>query len=370
MSKKTNKKTSNVKQFFTDLINKKSSNSTLKNLFTVPVRDKGKNVPHWRVDTPNTLYQADLLFMPNDDGNKYILNVVDVYDSKVDNRPLKTKTPADIKKALISIFEGKILKKPEMIVFDSGTEFKNALIKEYLKANNIISKYAQTARHRTVAMAEAANKKIGSALHKRMTAQELITGTDSKEWVEDLPILTKVLNTKAHARFPKTKPTDDVVCQDKGCDLLEVGTKVRTQLNHPVSATENQKRLTGNFRSSDIRWSTNPHIITNILLLPNQPPMYELDDNETTLYTKNQLQLMGETEKLPLPKHVVKNKQEIYKVEKILDKRKIGGIIKYLVKWVGYENKKDQTWESRIKLLEDVPDIVKMYEKENKKDKK
>eukprot|EP01132_Coremiostelium_polycephalum_P009074 gene9074-11114_t len=55
--------------------------------------------------------------------------------------------------------------------------------------------------------------------------------------------------------------------------------------------------------------------------------------------------------------------EEGTKVEKILDKKKIKGVIHYLVKWVGYNDEEDNTWEPRSTLLEDVPDIVNEYEK-------
>lgn len=49
-------------------------------------------------------------------------------------------------------------------------------------------------------------------------------------------------------------------------------------------------------------------------------------------------------------------------VEKILSKRKVKGVPHYLVKWVGYEQVKDRTWEPCERLAVDVPSIVDAYE--------
>lgn len=38
-------------------------------------------------------------------------------------------------------------------------------------------------------------------------------------------------------------------------------------------------------------------------------------------------------------------KEQEYIVEKVINKRIRNGKVEYLIKWEGYENEKDQTWE-------------------------
>ena len=52
----------------------------------------------------------------------------------------------------------------------------------------------------------------------------------------------------------------------------------------------NNKRLGGKFRAGDIRWTKDVYEIKDILLRPNQPPMYTVDNGKTTEYTRQQLQ--------------------------------------------------------------------------------
>jgi hypothetical protein len=58
--------------------------------------------------------------------------------------------------------------------------------------------------------------------------------------------------------------------------------------------------------------------------------------------------------------------EEVYTVERILDKRKtLTGTLEYLIKWDGYEND-ESTWES-IHKLRNVMDLVQDYENELKR---
>ena len=56
-------------------------------------------------------------------------------------------------------------------------------------------------------------------------------------------------------------------------------------------------------------------------------------------------------------------KPEMFDVEKILDKRNMRGVLHYLVKWKGYDELKDRTWEPSKKLAIDVPGLVEDFEK-------
>lgn len=350
-------------KFYDKLISgKKKSNKTLEQLYVKPKKDKGVNVPHFQVSGPNITQQADLLFLPNDDGNKYLLNVVDIYNGKTDAEPLKTKDAATVKKAFDNIYSRKLLKMPKRIEVDAGNEFKGP-VKQYFNTNKVNVKVAMPGRHRQLAMVERKNQTIGTAIHKRQTAQELITGVQSKEWIEDLPHIIKAINRKAK---PRIKNASDLpVCAGDACNLLNVGDKVRIQLDNPISATEDEKRLHGRFRSSDIRWSIKIYKINHVALKPNFPPMYMVEGINNASFTKNQLQIVPGKEKLPNPKKYIRGNPDTYKVHKIHAKKKFKNIWKYQVEWYGFPDKKDFTWQKKSELETDVPELVAEYEKKN-----
>ncbi len=137
------------------------------------------------------MQQADLLFMPHD--NKYALVVVDIHSRRCDAEPITIKSSEYIVRAFEKIYKRKILKKPIMITFDNGKEFKGET-KDYFKDQDIKIKYAETNRHRQVALVEAKNKMIGSTLHKLMALLELKTDKESRKWVEHLPGLITEIN--------------------------------------------------------------------------------------------------------------------------------------------------------------------------------
>jgi hypothetical protein len=67
-----------------------------------------------------------------------------------------------------------------------------------------------------------------------------------------------------------------------------VGTRVRIILDHPEEIAT-KKRLSGKFRAGDIRWSRDIYKITAVLLRPDFPPMYNVDDGTKIQRTKQQL---------------------------------------------------------------------------------
>eukprot|EP00035_Acanthoeca_spectabilis_P017550 m.368825 g.368825 ORF g.368825 m.368825 type:complete len:200 (+) comp16670_c0_seq3:216-815(+) len=157
------------------------------NLTKVPLKDKGVNATKFNVHTKNSVHQADLLFLPNDNGYRYALVVVDVVTRSMDAQQLKTKTPTEVVKAFKAIYKRKYLSFPKNFLHvDPGTEFKGAT-KDYFQSKGCIVRVGRAGRHQQQAYVEKANSYIGKAIMKRQTAQELATCETSREWVADLP---------------------------------------------------------------------------------------------------------------------------------------------------------------------------------------
>ena len=273
-------------------------------LLTKPRRDK-KNLTHY----PTTQYekdfihQIDILFMPYDEHNKerYALVCIDMSSRLIDAEPLKNKDSPSVVSGLKQIYKRKILKQPNQIDTDAGSEFKGAF-HTYLMSNNIKHKVALPNRHSQVALAENANKRIAKPLFKRMLEEEILTGESSISWKDDLYDIVKEINKKTIIRNKKKKKSANVnefMCNGDACNLLDIGAKVRHILDYPINFI-NKKRTGSLFRETDIRWSPDVHIITNILIKSNQPPLYVIDNNENVAYTKNHLQLIDANEKMPM----------------------------------------------------------------------
>ena len=338
--------------------NKKLSDQKLFNMFQVPSKDKGKNMPHFSEIAPNLIQQADILFLPDDNGYKYALVVVDNGSRFTDAEPLKNKDNASVINAFKKIYNRGILKMPRRIEVDSGTEFKGT-VENYFNDNDVNVRYAQPGRHRQQALVERKNQSIGGSLFKRMYAQEMLTGEVDTQWVEDLPTMIKALNKKAaNRRIPK--PPEEPVCKGDSCNLLQEGMKVRVALDEPREYLS-QKKLHGRFRATDIRWDPKVREIEELKLIPGRPPMYKIEGKEHVNYTKNQLQVVPEKEEAP-PSKVIRGNPNTYVIEKILDAKKVKGNIYYKIKWLGFNDPKYDSWEPRSTIIKSAPELVKEYE--------
>lgn len=344
-----------IKDFYNSIKKNSKENSELNQLYKKPIPETGIYMPVAQVFAKNIYHQGDVLYMPEDKGFKYMLVCVDMFDSSLDAEPIKAVNDTNVINAFKEIFKRKYLKFPIFITFDKGNEFKGNKITEYFKNNGTNIKYALTGRSRQLANVERANQKIATILFKRMTSQELLTGETSKQWVDDLKPLIKILNEPKNKKTPlKTEINDEPIVDEYNGKLLRIGQNVRLLLDYPINTTNNA-RLNGKFRSSDIRWSPKIYKITEVILKPSYPPMYLTNSGDNVARTKNQLSIVRRNEKEP-QKELIRGESEFYIVSKILDKKVENKKTLYLTKWKGFD---EPTWEpseifSRTKDLREL----------------
>jgi len=347
-------------KFFKTFIKDKVKPSTVKNLMTPPKKEKRKEMPHLRSFTPNMTHQVDILYLPNDKGYKYALVVVDVNTKMADAEPLKTHSSEEVVKAIDKIYNRKILKKPSMFInVDNGSEFKGSFTK-WAKKNKIAIRTGMTNRHRQQALVEYINLVIGRAIFIRMNAEELQNKKETVGWTKYLSNIINIYNQHVIDTYePLTTSKIFKNSMPSTTDkLLEIGTLVRTIKNYPDNLYK--KRQDSKFRTGDIRYNVEPKPITNIIIEPNQPVMYQINNNNKVAYTIQQLQIV-EPETLQMEQNYMDDVR--YIVEKIINKRKKGGTYEYLLKFEGFNDTYNE-W----KKLKDIKDeglikFVEEYEK-------
>lgn len=329
-----------IRDFYSDIKKNGKANTELNQLYKKPVPENKIYMPTSQVFENDIYYQSDVLYMPDDDGFKFILVCIDMYDGTVDAEQMKEVNPINVLKAFKEIFKRKYLNFPIFITFDKGTEFKGDDIINYFKKNGTNIKYALTGRSRQLANVERANQKIGTILFKRMTSQELITGEVDKHWVSDLKPLIEVLNE--HKKKPLKKEINSLPIVDGySGNLFKIGQKVRLLLDKPINPVNNS-RLHGTFRSTDIRWTNKVYEITEVLLKPGYPPGYLTTANDNVFRTKNQLSKVRRNEVEPDAKFI-RGTPEHYIITKILNKKVENRKTYYLSKWKGFKET-DATW--------------------------
>ena len=325
-----------------------------KSLLQVPPKEKRRDIPRFKVYVRDSVHQADLLFLPNDKGYNYLLVVIDGASRSLDAEPLKTKTQSEVLSAFKKIYKRKYLNIPkDMLHVDAGREFQGK-VKKYFENRNVIVRVAKPGRHRQQCLVEWLNGVIGDIVNRYMLIQESQTGNKSTSWVKIIKKVISELNKKYFRKIDKSKISKSPNYGNDTQDLLEVGTKIRIKLDKPQDYLTG-KRLHGKFRKGDIRWEPKIRKIRQIIMRPEQPPMYLVSGIKNTAFTRKQLQTI-DTEK--------EYKESKYIVEKILGKRKYKNRIQYLIKWKGY---KKHTWEPRTNLIKDIKDMIKQYEKQHNK---
>ena len=281
------------------LTNDKNENSVLNNLTKTPPKEPRNIAPYTTASKIYATEQTDILYLPNDNGYKYCLVIVDIATRLMDAEPLKTRDTKAVIKALEKIFKRKIVKRPLRLEVDDGSEFKGEFETHFKKFFKIFRKMA--GRHRQQAVVETKNQQLGKVLNSVMLGQEINTDETSRDWVHILPEVVKLINEEYSHPAVAPDPTKPVKTNDFSKDVLPIGTKVRIQLDNPIDYVE-EKKLHGKFRTGDIRYTKKIGEITRFYLRPDQPPMYEVDNNSKVAYTKYQLQIVKDDEVKPSTK--------------------------------------------------------------------
>jgi hypothetical protein len=305
---------------------KEGETNVIEKLYEQPKKEKSQEMPHYKnnLTEPNSIYQADLLQMPEDKGYNYLLVVVDTITGITDAEPLKNKEAETTLAGFKKIFARSHLKLPASTLHvDPGPEFKS-VVSDYFKEKGIMVRVGKVDRSRQQALAENRNKIIAKALFQKQVGQELVTKKPSTEWVDDVKKVIDAINEHEKEQYKKRREKIDKqlekgpllpILQAK-VPILALDTKVRIKLDKPRGVLG--EKLHGTFRATDIKWDPDVKTITNIILTPMQPVMYQVDRKKTA-YTRQQLQVVEEDEK-PVPKEILKKQQkEVQKAESSIE---------------------------------------------------
>ena len=247
--------------------------------------------PKFDVATPNSVHQADLLFLPHDKlprGKKiykYALTVVDIASRYKEAEPLTSKNSDEVAKAFQAIYKRSPLTWPNMLQVDPGREFMGAVTKEMEKHKTYIRR-GRTEIHRDQAIVERFNRTLAERLFGHQYAVEMLLpeGKRSTEWVKRLPDVVGALNNEVTSLIGK-KPA--VAIKEK-----EVSSRPSTKYNRPVGV--NEKKLPplinvrylyqpgelegGTKRATDPIWSLKVYQVVENKTKPNEPVVYYLSD--------------------------------------------------------------------------------------------
>jgi len=266
-------------------------------------------------------------------GFRYMLNIVDVFSKYSWSIPLKDKTgqtTLDAFKLIVSQ-SGRI---PKYIWVDEGKEFYNKYMNEWLKENNI-DRYSTHGEHKS-AVVERFNRTLKTNMWKRFTAE------NTRNWISMLDKLMNDYNNKYHNTIKMT-PTEASKKENVVEVLNNQGFVDRRVDKHKFKVGDRVRisRIKGLFEKGYLpNWSEEVFEIVEVK--NTNPYTYILKDSRGDIIAGSFY-----TEELQ------KTDQEVYRIEKILRKKKINGVEHGFVKWLGY-NEKFNEWIA-MKEIEKVP---------------
>ena len=200
-----------------------------------------KNIPRPKFDvtSPNSVHQADLLFLPHDRlprGRKVFkcaLTVVDVASRFEAAEPLTSKESSEVSKAFQKIYKGP-LRWPSILQVNPGREFMGDVKKEMAK-HGVRIRIGKLNAHRDQGIVERFNQTLSERLFSFQYSQEMNMKSSerSREWVKRLPEVVKVLNNEV-TRLTGKKPVGAII-------ESAVGAKSSTTYSRVVGLKE--KRL-------------------------------------------------------------------------------------------------------------------------------
>lgn len=165
---------------------------------------------HYFVYTIDELWEADLIdlskYKQHNDNYKYILTVIDVFSKFAFGFPLKSKGSVEVTKAFKNIIDNSqkfcgFKRYPIKLQTDKGKEFKNKVLKEFLKSRKISLQFPLTQSKHKAAIAERFNRTIQTLIYKYFTSKNTL------RYIDILPKLLYLYNHTIH-RTIKMRPID------------------------------------------------------------------------------------------------------------------------------------------------------------------
>ena len=283
------------------------------------------------------IWSCDLVemqaFAAANNGYRYMLNVIDVLSKYAWSVPLKDKTALSTLNAFKEIVN-KSNRKPSKIWCDKGKEFYNKFMDEWLKENSI-TRYSTYSEHK-FCIIERYNRTLKTKMFKRFSA------LNTRKWLDILPTLLTQYNATKHST---TKMTPVEASQKKNEALLLLRQEQRQELPSAAAASKFKvgdkvriSRIKGIFEQGYLpNWSE--ELFEVIKVKNTTPPTYILKD-------WNNQEIGGSFYNEELQRAT----QEIFRIEKILRKKKVKGVEYGLVKWLGH-NDKFNSWEPMSEII-------------------
>ena len=283
---------------------------------------------------------ADMGKYKNQNKDYYcILTAIEILSRYAFAIPVYRKDTSNITKALSELlnkFKDRFGNYPNLVQFDDGKEFYDVGVKTLLEKHNI--KYISTKSDKKAGIVERFNRTLKTVMWKYFYSKGTYTWIDVWDQFVD-----NYNNTKHSSILMKHKDVNKTNENDVWNTLY--GDRY-THFQLPKYMVGDTVRIFKYKSTFTKGYEANfaEELFKIIKVIRGDPNFYELEDLECEpiigkFYEKELL--------------AVDKKDDVYKVEEILKRKKVGGKKMVLVKWLGYDSKHNSwTPESDIQNLE------------------
>ena len=269
----------------------------------------------------NQQWQADLVDLKtlkdDNDGMTFLLTMIDVFSKRAKCIPIPSKSAASLVAALRIAFTDD---QPQTLQTDRGMEFLNKSVQTLLRKRGV-HHFATHNAETKASIVERFNRTLKEHMWRYFTKVQ------SWRYIDVLPDLVRTYNTRHRslgmAPSQVTAKNQETVWQrlyghdGKGVPKLRVSDRVRIS------------RYKRTFEKGyETNWSE--EVFTVHEVHPSDPPVYRLRDDLGNV-------LEGTFYELELQKVVIASDKE-FRVEAVLERRKVGSRTNALVKWFGYSS--------------------------------
>jgi transposase InsO family protein len=278
----------------------------------------------WQIDL------ADVSSLSNhNDGHRFLLTCIDCFSRYAWAVPLKNKNSTSVMNAFRSIIVDN--RQPTYLQSDKGTEFLNSTFQTFLKSNNIRF-YTSENDDIKCALVERFNRTLKTRMWRYFTR------SNSFRYIDVLADLVKSYNDTIHSSI-KTAPSLVTVHNEAELRRVQykpqIPSKPKFAVDDTVRISETKLKFKKGYLSG---WSR--ELFKVAAVIPTDPYTYSIVDTAGD-------PVHGKFYAEELQRVV--QRDEVFKVEKILKTRKRLGKTEYFVRWLGYPSKFD-SWVDSVNV--------------------
>jgi transposase InsO family protein len=271
-------------------------------------------------------FQVDLIDIQKlskwNDQNKYILSVIDTFSRKAWVRTCKDKSSDEILNAFKSILtEAKTL--PHTLVSDRGKELTNKKFLHFCVKNGIKFFHNYTSVH--APFIERFNRTFQNILYKFMDHNE------TKRYIDNLQDFVDSYNGRTHRIIDMTPDEAENDLNNEKINSIMTTLNDKLKKEKPKYLIDQKVRISlhkGAFHRG-YKEQSNQEVFNIYKIKTNLPkPLYLLETHD------KKEKLIGGF----YSHEITPVNSDVFKVEKVLKKRKVKGKVQYFVKWKGYDS--------------------------------